>query len=301
MVSNVTSSRAFALFMLSGIPILAADRITIAGSTTVKPIVEIAARAFKERSRDLEFVIGAGGSGHGIRLVGEGAVNLGMASRPIDAKEKEQFGDLTDYKIGLDGVVLVANTSNRITNLTTEEVREIYTGRIINWTTLGDSNARIAPYTLNSNHGTNEVFLEYFGLDARESGAGEDMVASFRQHGNQAFSSVVVKVKEDHQRVLAEVMTNPGALGYVSLGQALRVIEKGARVRLLNLDNAHPSVRNTQSGAYPFSRPLLVVVKGQPNPALRAFVDFLLGPQGQAIVNRLAYIPAHSETARRAP
>jgi phosphate transport system substrate-binding protein len=224
-----------------------------------------------------------------------------MASRPIDAEEREQFGDLTEYKIGLDGVALVANTSNPITNLTTEEVRGIYTGRIINWKIIGGSNARIAPYSLSGNHGTKQVFLEYFGLDSRESGTGEDMIATFRQQGDQAFSSLVVKVKEDHQRVLAEVMTNPGALGYVSLGQALRLIEKGARVRLLNLDNAHPSLTNTQSGAYPFSRPLLVIVKGQPNPALRDFVDFLLGHQGQAIVNRLDYISVYSGAALRAP
>jgi phosphate transport system substrate-binding protein len=94
------------------------------------------------------------------------------------------------------------------------------------------------------------------------------------------------------------VLTAPNALGYISLGQALQVITKGARVRLLSVDRRSPSIANTRSGAYPFSKPLLMLVKGKANPAVRAFLDFLSGPEGQAIVEKLDFIPVNAEAVK---
>jgi phosphate transport system substrate-binding protein len=270
----------------------AADRITLAGSTTVKPIVDEAVKQFKPKHPGVEFVVGMGGSGRGIELVGNGSVNIGTASRPLDEGEKTQWHDLVTHRIGVDGVALVTNVANPVANLTKEQVRNIYTGTITNWKELGGPNARIVLCTLNHNHGTSDVFLNYFGLEAMESGAGPFMTATHRKKGDVAFAEVTAMVIEDHRQVLAKIMTHPNALGYVSIGQAMQVSSSGGRIRLLALDGIAPAIANVVSGVYPFSRPLLVITKGEAMGSVRDFVDFLSGPVGQAIITKFDYISA---------
>ena len=270
----------------------AANRITLAGSTTVKPVVDEAVKLFKPKHPGAEFVVGTGGSGQGIELVGKGAVNIAMASRPLNAGEKERWNDLVIYRIGLDGVVLVTNAASPVVNLTKEQVQNIYTGKITNWKELGGPNAHIVLCTLNHNHGTNDIFLNYFGLEGTQTGAGASMTATHRKKGDVAYAAVTALVLEDHRQVLAKVMTNPNALGYVSVGQAMQVISSGGRIRLLALDGIAPLIANVLSGVYQFSRPLLVISKGEAKGSVRDFVDFLSGPEGQAIVTKFDYISA---------
>jgi phosphate transport system substrate-binding protein len=265
------------------------ERITVAGSTTVKPIADMAAVQFKQKHPGVDLMVGAGGSGRGISLISQGAVSIGMSSRPL--KPEEQAGDLVIHKIGLDGVVLVANSSNPVTTLTRQQVQDIYTGKIANWKELGGADAPISLCALNSDHGTNEVFLNYFALEGNQSGTGSAMVTTFRKAGEGAYSAIHAKTIADHRGVLADVMTNGTALGYVSIGQAMQVVSKGAQVRLLELDGVAPSLANVRSGAYTFSRPLLVIVKSDASKNVREFVDFLSGPEGQAIVSKMDYVP----------
>jgi phosphate transport system substrate-binding protein len=289
-----TLACALALLVTTAAIAMAADQITVAGSTTVKPIIDAAVQQYKKKNPNITFVVGAGGSSQGIQLVGNGAVNIGMASRPLEERETQQWSDLVMHKIGLDGVVLVANAGNAVTGLTREQVQNIYTGKITNWKELGGVNARIALYTLNRKHGTSDIFLNYFGLEATESGEGAAMTATHRKEGNPAYSEVAATVIEDHVGILAKVMTNPNALGYVSIGQALQVTSRGARIRLLALGGVAPTVANVRSGVYAFSRPLLVITRGEARGNVREFVEFLSGPEGQAIVNSLDYIPAEN-------
>jgi phosphate transport system substrate-binding protein len=260
-----------------------------------KPVVDEGVREFKKTHPGADFVVGVGGTGQGIQLVGTGAVNLSMASRVPDAKEKEQFGNLVEHTIGLDGVALVVNESNVVGNLTREQIQSIYVGEITNWKELGGKDRAIALITLNSKHGTSEVFSNYFVLEATESGNDATATARFRRKGQQAYSRVLAKVIEDHRQVLAEVLTNPNALGYVSIGQAMQVAAKGARVHLLQLDGVVPTIANVRSGVYRFSRPLMLITKGEAYGSVRDFIDFLSGPEGQAIVAKMDYIPVASK------
>src|ERR1700732_2873136 len=102
------------------------DRILIAGSTTVKPVMDLGVKLFRNIHPDVDAVVGAGGSGQGIRLVGTRAVSIGMVSRPLEAQEREQFPDLVTYTIGLDGVAIVANQANSVRKLSTQQIQDIY-------------------------------------------------------------------------------------------------------------------------------------------------------------------------------
>jgi|HubBroStandDraft_1064217.scaffolds.fasta_scaffold02604_8 phosphate transport system substrate-binding protein len=271
------------------------DRIIFAGSTTVKPVVEQGVAMFRKLHPQVDAVVGAGGSGQGILLVGTNAVNIGMISRPLEAHEREQFPDLVTYTIGVDGVAIVANQANPVRKLSTQQIQNIYTGKITNWKEVGGSNGEIVRITLNHNHGTSEVFANYFGLETKENGVGINLKATFRKKGETQYSSSTAAVIEDHRQVLAQIITTPNAIGYVSIGQAMQVVQSGAHIRLLQLDDVEPTVANVQSGAYQFSRPLMLVTKGEAQGHIRDLIDFFCGPEGQAIVSKLDYIPVVSK------
>jgi len=280
---------AFLIFISNGA--FGDDRILIAGSTTVKPVVDQGISLFKKLHPEVDAVVGAGGSGPGIQLVDTRAVSIGMVSRPLEAQEREQFPDLVTYTIGLDGVAIVANDANPVRKLSTQQIQDIYTGKITNWKEVGGSNREIVLITLNHRHGTSEVFADYFGLEAKERGVGINLKATFRKEGEAEYSSANAKVIEDHRQVLAQIITTPNAIGYVSIGQALQVIQSGAHLRLLRLDDVEPTVANVQSGVYRFSRPLMLVTKGEAQGSVRELINFFSGPEGQAIVTQLNYIP----------
>jgi phosphate transport system substrate-binding protein len=271
------------------------DQIIFAGSTTVKPVVEQGLAVFKKLHPQVDAVVGAGGSGQGIRLVGTRTAGIGMVSRPLEVQEREQFPDLVTYTIGLDGVTIVANQANPVRKLSKQQIQDIYTGKITNWKEVGGSNGEIVRITLNHNHGTSEVFANYFGLEAKENGVGINLKATFRKKGETEYSSSTAVVIEDHRQVLAQIITTPNAIGYVSIGQAMQVVQSGAHVRLLQLDDVEPTVANVQSGAYRFSRPLMLVTKGEAQGPIRDLIDFFCGPEGQAIVSKLDYIPVASK------
>jgi phosphate transport system substrate-binding protein len=278
------------LAILSSAVASAADQITIAGSTTVKPVVDTAVQQFKKNNPGVEFLVGAGGSGQGIQLIAKGSVNIGMASRPVSADEKAQASDMVEHRIGLDGVALIVNSANPVHKLTKEQVQAIYSGEVTSWKDLGGPSAPIALYTLNSKHGTHEVFMEYFGLETNESGAGAALLAAHRKKGAPSFSVVTAKALDDPRQVLAAILTNPNALGYVSIGIAAGVAQKGAPIRLLDLDGIAATEAGVVSGAYQLSRPLLLLTKGEATGRVRDFIDYLCGPDGQAIVTKMDYI-----------
>lgn len=251
----------------------AADSITVAGPTTVKPVVDAAVAQYKKKSPGVDFVVGAGGSGQGIQLVTKGSVAIGMSSRPLTAAEKAQSPDVAQYQVGLDGIAMVAGKANAVSKLTRQQVQDIYAGKITNWKDLGGAPAPIVLYTMSTKHGTHDVFAEYFGLETNESGAGASLIASHRPKGEAAF------------------LTNPNALGYVSIGIAAPVVQKGAPVRLHDPEGVTPTEASGKAATYPPTRPLLLLTKGEAKGKVREFIDFLCGPEGQAIVRQPDFIP----------
>ena len=272
--------------------VAAADQITVAGSTTVKPIVETGVVQFKKKNPGVEFVVGGGGSSQGIQLVSKGAVNIGMASRALSADEKAQGTGLVEHAIGLDGVALITNSSKPVTKLSKEQVQAIYMGQITSWKDLGGPAAPIVLCSLNSKHGTHEVFMNYFGLEAKESGEGAALVAVHRKRGEETYSRVTAKALDDARQEIAAVLTNPNAIGYVSIGIAAAMAQKGAPLRLLELDGVAATEANVKSGSYRLSRPLLLLTNGEAKGKTQDFIAFLSGPEGQSIVKQLDYIPA---------
>jgi phosphate transport system substrate-binding protein len=267
-----------------------AGQITVAGSSTVKPVVEKASVQYKKAHSDVGFVIGGGGSSKGVKLAGEGKVMLGMASRSMKDKEKAEFPDLVPVKVGLDGIAVVVNKKNPVNKITKQQIADIYVGKITNWKELGGEDAPIVLTAMGTTHGTHEMFLKYFGLEAENPG-GDKKAIVHKVKGSDTWADVQAKSVESSKEGMSAVMTNPHAIGYVSIGPAQAVAEKGAPIKLLELDGVAANTDNVANDKYPLCRSLFVLTKGQATGEVKAFIEYLLSKEGQKIVAELEYIP----------
>jgi phosphate transport system substrate-binding protein len=266
------------------------EKVSIAGSSTVLPIVAEAIKEYRLLHPGTEFVLGGGGSGNGIKAAAAGTVQIGMSSRAL--KENEKASGLVPVKIGYDGIVLVVHARNPLAALSSQQVVAVYTGAIANWKELGGADAPIKVLSTNERHGTFDGFREHFRLEARPEGQeGGGKYLSFKRTGGQ-FGPVKALALDGNEAVLAAMMTKPNAFAYTSLGAALRVLANGqAPVKMLRLDGISPTVAAVLDGTWPVIRPLLVLTLGAPQGQAKAFIDFLTSSDGQQIVERVGYIP----------
>jgi phosphate transport system substrate-binding protein len=269
----------------------AGQQITITGSSTVLPIVEKAAKEFKKMHPNIEFDINGGGSSHGVKSAGNGDVSIGMASRDLKEKEKTQWQDIVSTKIGLDGIAVIVSSVVPLKNITSQQVSDIYTGKIANWKALGGSDNPIVLISKEEGRSTLDLFLKYFNLEAQEAGEGENAFMVHREKGTETYSDVHAKLIGPNMQALKEVSTNPCAIAYVSIGTALDAAEKGMHIKLLDLDGVSAKIKTVANGTYPIRRPLNLLTKGPAEGIVKEFVDYLTSESGRQIVFSLEFIP----------
>lgn len=245
-------------------------RLNIAGSTTVTPIVEEAAREFEKLYPEFRISVAAIGSGPGIKAVGGGEVDIGMASRDLKEEELEKWPDLKPFRIAKDSVAIVVHPSNPVNGLTLEQVARIFAGEITNWKEVGGPDKPIHVITREKGSGTRDCFehvvMKPFKLEILEK----------------------AMVQQGNPRVRATVANDPLSIGYISLGFV------DETVRPLKINGVEPNIENVLKGTYPIKRNLYVITKGNPDPAELMFIGYLLSAEGQKIVAKLGYIPLYS-------
>ena len=269
---------------------IAAEKITTAGSSTIRPIVDKAAKAFKKTHSDVSFVIGGGGSSHGVKAAGTGEVNIGQASRDIKTNEMETYPNLVPFKIGLDGIAIIVNSSNSLTAITKEQVQDIYTGKITNWKEIGGNDTPITLITKEEGRSTLELFLKYFDLEVEEHGSGSSAVMVHKKKGDKDFGTKTAHLIGPNKEAIAQVSTKPNAIAYVSVGTAQEIAHKGGRIKLLDLDGVGASIVNVGNETYPLRRPLHLLTNGVPQGTVKQFIDFIMSDEGQKIVESLEFI-----------
>ncbi|MDY6903078.1 MAG: phosphate ABC transporter substrate-binding protein [Thermodesulfobacteriota bacterium] len=272
--------------------VTAGEKLTIAGSSTVKPIAEAASKAFKATHPDVMVIIGGGGSSSGVKNAGQGTVDIGMASRKVKDKEMNQFPSLVPIPIGLDGVAIIVNKKNPVNSITRSQLQQIYTGEMTSWKALGGNDASIDLVGILLKHGTAEVFMKFAGLEGVEEGEGAGKVIRYKKDGATASGSVTAKGADGNKPACAAVLTKPNAISFASIGFAQSLAEKGAGIKLLELDGVKPEIVNVKNGSYPLVRPLQVITNGEATGLAAEFIDFLMGSKGQKIVADKGYIPA---------
>ncbi|MBP2144958.1 phosphate transport system substrate-binding protein [Methanofollis sp. W23] len=247
----------------------AQQSISVTGSTTVLPVAQLTADLFMDTHPKTEVRVSGGGSSVGIQAVGSGTAEIGMASRDLKSSEKTRFPDLVRHVVALDGIALIVHPSNTVGALTTAEVKAIYKGETTNWKEVGGPDETIVVVGRDSASGTREFFHDL----VMEK---EDFVATqLEKNSNGAIQQTVAQT--------------PGAIGYVGLGylddsvKAVNIEVSGTQIE--------PSVATVTSGQYPIARSLTMFTNGEPTGLVQEYLDFILSPDGQMIVEEEGFVP----------
>lgn len=240
--------------------------ITEAGSTTVQPVAESLGHAFTALYPDVNVVIQGGGSSTGVKSAADGTVDIGAASREL--KESEMDLGLVVHVIARDGIAIVVHPDQTVSGLSREQVMQIFAGDITNWNQVGGADEEIHVVAREEGSGTRAAFEEMImGTDGP--------VISARAILQPSNGSIKTTVAGD-----------PDAIGFISFGYI------DSSVKALAIDGVEATVDNARNGIYPVVRPLLFLTKGQPAGLAKEFIDYCLGPEGQAIVAE-DYIPVN--------
>jgi len=239
----------------------AGTSLTIAGSTSVQPFAEKLAETYMTAHPGLAINVQGGGSTAGVRAAETGAAQIGMSSRHLKDSEKA----LHQVTIALDGIAIIVNSANPVTGLARAQVAQIFAGEIPRWSSVGGPDRPIHFVTREEGSGTRGAF--------------EEMVMGKQEIAPRAL------VQDSNGAVREIVASDPDALGYISLGLVDR------RVRAVSIDGVLPTHETIVAKRYAVVRPFLFLTRGEPAGAARAFIDYVLGAEGQRLLGLEGLIP----------
>jgi len=255
-------------FILSLTGLSCAEDLRIDGSTTVLPIAQKAAEVFMKKNPSVRVYVSGSGSGTGIKALIDGTTNIATSSREAKDKEiasgKEKGVALTAHKVALDGIVPIVHPSMKGDNLTLEQLRDIYNGKIKTWKELGGPGRPISVVSRDTSSGTYEVWEEKV-LKGDKVRPDALLVASSGQ-------------------AVQTVSQNKYAIGYIGIGY----VDKSIKTLKVNEKNA--SASSVRDGSWPIARPLFMYTNGKPAGTIGKFIDFILSKEGQKIVNEVKYV-----------
>lgn len=230
------------------------QQLTVTGSTSVTPFAEQLAEEFEQQYPNSTVNIQGLGSSAGIQAAENGTVEIGMSSRDLEPDEEQQ---LTAVEIARDALAIIVHPSNPLTNLSSEQVRAIFTGSVRNWQQFNGQNAPIVVVTREAGSGTYGAFEELVMQQALPASS------ALRQGSNGAVREIVAE--------------DPYAIGYISLG----IVDQS--VKAIAIDGVKAARETVGSGQYKLVRPFLFVHrKNTPlSPLAQTFLQYVLSPQGQ--------------------
>ncbi|MBF0530845.1 MAG: phosphate ABC transporter substrate-binding protein [Deltaproteobacteria bacterium] len=238
--------------------------IGIAGGTAHIPVMNEAAKHIMTANPKIRITVEGGGSGIGVQKVGAGLVDIGNTGRALSPEEIAKYG-LISYPFALDGVAVVVHPGNPVKGLSTQQVRDIFSGRIGNWKQVGGPDAAIHLFTRDEASGTREVFWEKL-LKKGPIAVAANVVAS-----NGAMKVAIAQDKD--------------AIGYAGIGHV------DATVKAVVLDGTAATQENALAGKYPVVRKLYMNTKGAPSKLVQAFINYILSPTGAEISKKHGYLP----------
>lgn len=242
--------------------------VTASGSTTVLPLAQEAATQFMDENPDANVEVQGGGSSTGIQQVKEGVVDIGDASR--DLKDEEDDGSLVDHKVAFDIIAIIVNPDVNVTDLTTDQVKGIFTGAITNWSEVGGADAPVTVVIRDQASGTREMF------DEKALGHSKDAPVE----------PVASAIETNSNGIMREtVASTSNSIGYISFGYLNNTIKE------ISYNGVAPTIENAKSDQYPLARWLHMFTRGEPTGAVKGYIDFVLSDSFQEDVVAEEYIP----------
>lgn len=241
------------------------QRVTLVGSTSVQPFAEVLAEEYQKKNPEVQVTVQGGGSGQGIQALATGIADIGTCSRDLTEDEKAKY---TPHVIARDGLAIVVHPDNRIRGLTRQQAQDIFAGKIANWKDVGGADHAIAVVLREDGSGTREAFTHL--IMQKVPCAKGAMV----QGSNGAIKALI--------------KGNPHAVGYMSLGLVKDDL------RAVDMDGVTPTEAGVAKGEYKLWRPFLFVTKGTPKPEAQKFLEFVLSPAGQKMLEKEGLVGAAS-------
>lgn len=241
-----------------------AQTIRLNGSTSMEKVVNALTEAYMEVNQNVTLEPQFTGSGAGIEAVTKGTADIGNSSRAL--KDSEKAEGVVENIIAIDGIAVIVGNDNTVSNLTKQQLVDIYTGTVKNWSELGGEDQPIVVIGREASSGTRSAFEELLEVEG---------LCAYAQEVDST-GTVVAKVQETQ-----------GAIGYVSLD----VLD--GQVKALSLDGVEATEANIVAGDYFLSRPFVMATKGEiseQTEAVQAFFEFVYSDEGQAIVKSVGLI-----------
>lgn len=264
-------------------PVLAknSNSLQVKGSDTMVNLVQAWAEEYMKIQPEAFIAVTGGGSGTGLAALINKTCDIAVSSRQIKEQERGLAGKKgvtpTEYKVALDGLAVVVNPANPISQLTLEQLADIFTGTIKNWKELGGEDLNIVILSREVNSGTHVYFKEY--------------VLRKNDPKSMAEFSPDALMMPSSQAIADEVKNNRSAIGYYGMGYIGKDHKAVSVAKAEGSPYVFPTVDHVIAGDYPISRPLFFYVNGQGNGDVEKFMDFILSPEGQAIVTQVDFVP----------
>ena len=239
------------------------------------------AEEFMKLRPEYSVAVTGGGSGTGISSLINNTCDIAEVSREMKAGEidmaKSKGVTPFEIKVALDGLAVIVHPSNPVSELTIEQLADIFIGRVTNWKQVGGRDEKIVLLSREVNSGTHVYFKEH-------------VVRKGVADGKEEFAPEALMLPSS-QAIADEVAQNPDAIGYFGMGYITKK-EKAIHVAMSSgAPYVAPTMENVVTGDYPISRPLLMYTKGEPQGAVKAFIDFVLSPEGQTVVKKIDFVP----------
>ena len=243
--------------------------VTLAGSTSMEKLANAMNEAFMEKYPNVSATAEFTGSSAGIESLAAGSVDIGDASRALSDDEKGQ--GIVENIVAIDGIAVITDTDNTITDIKSEDLAKVYTGEITNWKDLGGKDEQIVVIGREAGSGTRDAFEEL--MDVKDS-------CKYAQELDSTGA------------VLAKVAATPGAIGYVSLD----VLDD--TVNGLQINSVEPTEDNILAGTYVLQRPFVMATKGEiseQSKQVQAYFDFINSADGQNVIKSVGLIIPNSK------
>jgi phosphate transport system substrate-binding protein len=263
--------------------------ISVKGSDTMVNLAQKWAEIYMQKNPNVSIQVTGGGSGTGIASLLNGTVDLANASRELKSSEletaKQKGVTPIVYEVALDGIALIVNPENKIDNLTVRQVSDIFSGKITNWKQLGGADMQITLYGRENSSGTYEFFKEHV-LGKDENGKQVDYAASTQVlQGTAALGEAVAR---DVKGI------GYGGVGYFALRNDVKILH-------IKSDENSPAISPAENNkvnyeviwnkSYSISRYLYCFTNGEAKDELKKYIDFIISPEGQKVVESMEYIP----------
>jgi phosphate transport system substrate-binding protein len=235
--------------------------ITVAGSTSVEPFAELLAEEYMSHHPKSRIYVQGGGSTAGIEAAITRAANIGMSSRNLISDEKKLYA----VTIARDAIAIIVHPTNPIENLSLDQIRNVFSGKIENWRGLGGLLHRIDIVTREEGSGTRESFQK-FVMEKEDISLG-------------------ALVQDSNGAVRQVISNDASAIGFISLGLV------NDQVKAIKVSGVEPNLNNVYRGKYKLVRPFLFVFNGEPLGEAKSFLDFVLSPPAQKLLLKEGLVP----------